>query len=142
MKKRITMAGIWIGIFLGMVIVAYAITSLFFTGSQTSDLSKKEIFQFDLDTGLTSAEIGSGDIFSVAPVIYNDETEEMYMFVKVQMPVYTDSTGESADSLLYTYDVSGDWTLVESGSETAVYAYGSGGMTTLYLGESTTALTN
>ena len=64
------------------------------------------------------------------------------MFVKVQMPVYTDSTGESADSLLYTYDVSGDWTLVESGSETAVYAYGSGEMTTLYLGESTTALTN
>lgn len=91
---------------------------------------------------MTSAEIGSGDSFSVAPVIYNDATEEMYVFVEVQMPVYTDSTGESADSLLYTYDVSGDWTLVESGSETAVYAYGSGEMTTLYSGESTTALTN
>lgn len=58
-------------------IVAYDITNLFFTASQTSEFSKKEMFQFDLDTGLASAEIAPGDSFSVSPVIYNDATEEM-----------------------------------------------------------------
>ena len=51
MKKRIIASGLWIGIFIATVIVAYAITSLYFTKSQTSDFSKKQIFQFDLDTG-------------------------------------------------------------------------------------------
>lgn len=128
---------------MAMVIVAYAITNLFFTASQSSELSKKEIFQFDLDTGLSSAEIGPGDSFSVSPVIYNDATEEMYMFLEIQMPEYTadSSLPEAGDSLLYTYDVNGEWTLVENGNGTVVYAYGSADMTILQPGESTNALT-
>ena len=47
------------------VIVVYAITSLFLTKSQTSEFSKKQIFQFDLDTGLSSSEVGPGDSFAV-----------------------------------------------------------------------------
>lgn len=79
-KKRIISIGSWIGIFMATVIVVYAITSLFFRSSQISEFSKKEIFQFNLDTGLSSAEIGPGDSFSVSPVIYNDDTEETYVF--------------------------------------------------------------
>lgn len=56
------------------------------------------------------------------------------------MPVYTDAS--TADSLFYTYDVNGDWTLVENGTGTAVYAYAGADMTVLQPSESTTALTN
>ena len=124
------------------VIVAYAITNLFFTNSETSEFSKKQIFRFNLDTGISSGEIGPGDSFSVSPVIYNDATEEMYVFLEIQMPEYTDSSlSEPGDSLLYTYEVNEEWTLVESGNGTVVYAYGSADMTALQPGESTSALT-
>ena len=124
------------------VIVAYAITNLFFTKSQTSEFTKKQIFQFDLDTGLRSGEIGPGDSFSVSPVIINDATEEMYVFVEIQMPEYlASSLPESGDSLLYTFDANEEWILVESDNETVVYAYGSAEMTALQPGESTSALT-
>lgn len=59
------------------------------------------------------------------------------------MPEYTDSS-LSGDSLLYTFDVNGEWTLVESGERgngTVVYAYGGADMTALQPGESTSALT-
>ena len=65
MKKRIITNGLWIGIFMATVIAAYAVTNLFFTKSQTSDFSKKQIFQFDLNTGLSSSEVGPGDSFAV-----------------------------------------------------------------------------
>ena len=142
MKKRIITIGLWTGIFVATVIVVYAITNLFFTKSQTSEFSKKQIFQFDLDTGISSSEIGPGDSFSVSPVIFNDATEEMYVFVEIQMPEYTDSSlPESGDSHLYTFEVNEEWTLVESSSETVVYAYANADMTALQPGESTSALT-
>lgn len=127
-------------------IVICAITSLFFTSSKSSKFSKEQIFQFDLDTGLSSGEIGPGDSFSVSPVIYNDATEEMYVFLEIQMPDYTSDNTDSSlsDSLLYPYDVNGEWTLVESserGNGIVVYAYGSANMTALQPGESTSALT-
>lgn len=142
MKKRVITIGLWTGIFMATVMVTYAITNLFFTKSQTSEFSKKQIFQFDLDTGISSGEIGPGDSFSVSPVIFNDATEEMYVFVEIQMPEYTDSSlPESGDSLLYTFDVNEEWTLVESGNGTVVYAYGRADMTALQPGESTSSLT-
>lgn len=58
------------------------------------------------------------------------------------MPEYTDSSlPESGDSLLYTFDVNEEWTLVESGKGTVVYAYGRADMTALQQGESTSSLT-
>lgn len=82
----------------------------------------------------------------MSPVIYNDATEEMYVFLEIQMPDYTSDNTDSSlsDSLLYPYDVNGEWTLVESserGNGTVVYAYGSANMTALQPGESTSALT-
>ena len=117
--------------FFASAIVAYAVASLFFTRNETSDFSKKTIFQFNLSTGLTSAEIGPGDSFSTSPLIYNDATEDMYVFIKVEMP--TVDSGEK----LYAFDLNSSWVEVEDG----VYAYGSEEMTTLPPGESTTALT-
>ena len=134
-KKRIITSGLWIGIFIATVIVAYAITSLFFTKSQTSDFSKKQIFQFDLDTGLGSGEVGPGDSFSVSPVISNDATEEMYVFIQVDMPA-------TADGVLYSFDADDEWCFLSEDGGTVVYAYGSAEMTVLYPGDSTSALTN
>ena len=135
MKKRIITIGMLTGIFMATVIVAYAITNLFFTQIRTTEFSKKVIFQFDLDIGMSSGEVGPGDSFSVSPVIFNDATEEMYVFVKIQMP-------ELEGSPLYTFQVNEEWILVESSNETVVYAYGNTDMTILNPGESTSALTN
>ncbi len=135
MKKRIITSGLWIGIFIATVIVAYAITSLFFTKSQTSEFSKKQIFQFDLDTGLGGGEVGPGDSFSVNPVIFNDATEEMYVFIQVDMPA-------TADGALYSFDADDEWRFLSEDGGTVVYAYGSAEMTALSPGETTSALTS
>ena len=123
------------------VIVAYATTNLFFTKSHTSEFSKKQIFQFALNTSMSSGEIGPGDSFSVSPVIINDATAAMYVFMEIQMPEYLDSSlPESGDSLLYTFDANEEWILVESGNGTVVYAYGNAAMVALQPGESTSAV--
>lgn len=116
------------------VIVAYAVTNLFFTKSQTSDFSKKQIFQFDLDTGLSSGELGPGDSFSVSPVIFNDSTEEMYVFIQVDMP-------KTDNGMLYSFAAADDWCFLSEDGGTVVYAYGNSEMTALQPGESTSALT-
>ena len=135
MKKGIITIGFWTGIFLASAIVAYAITNLFFSQSQTSEFYKKQIFQFELDAGMRSGEIGPGDSFAVCPVILNTATEEMYVFIQVVMPT-------TADGALYSFDVDGEWTLVENANGTVVYAYGNTEMAVLCPGESTSALTS
>ena len=71
MKKKIISIGLWTGLFLATVIVAYAITNLFFTQSRTTGFSKKVIFQFNLDIGTSAEEVGPGDSISVNPVVTN-----------------------------------------------------------------------
>lgn len=99
-------------------------TNLFFTQTRTTELSKKVIFQFDLNIGMCSGEVGPEDSFSVSPVVFNDATEEMYVFVKIQI-------SELEDSHLYTFQVNEEWILVESSNEMVVYAYGNTDMTIL-----------
>ena len=124
MKKRIISLGWGIGIFMAMVMVSYAVTNLFFTKSQTSDFSKKKIFQFDLDTGLSSGEVGPGDSFSVSPVIFNEATEEMYVFIKIDMP-------ETEDGTLYSFDVDDEYTAIDDINITITgYAIGTEDMST------------
>ena len=72
--------------------LVYAITSLFYTHSVTSNLSKKTVFQFDLTTDMVATEVGPGDYFEVKPVIYNAATEDMYVFIQVGMPTIGDKT--------------------------------------------------
>ena len=136
MIKKVIKAGIAVGIFLGVAIVAYAITNLFSMKSYTTSFTPKQIFQFDFNTGLNGGEVGPGDSFSVNPVIYNDATEDMFVFIQVDMPFVDGSP-------LYTFEVDADWTEVESDGGVVVYAYatGSEAMTVLTPGERTTALT-
>ena len=136
MNKKAAKAGIACGIFFGAAIVAYAITNLFVTKSEKSNFTKKQMFQIELDTGLNSGEIGPGDSFPANPVICNDATEDMFVFIRVEMPFVDGST-------LYTFEGDRGWTQVESDGGVVVYAYtdGSECMTVLTPGESTTALT-
>ena len=92
--------------------------------------------QFDLTTDMSSGEVGPGDSFSVNPFIYNDATEDMYVFIEIEMPLVWTTP-------LYSFIPSDDWCVVESDGGVVVYAYtaGSEGMTALTPGESTTALT-
>ena len=71
----------------------------------------------------------------MSPVIFNDATEEMYVFVGIQMPI-------TSDGMLYVFDANEGWTIVESGNGTVIYAYGTDEMTLLAPGDSTSALTN
>lgn len=114
MNKKASKIGIVFGILMGATIVAYAITSLFFTTSERSNLSKKTVFQFDLTTDMSTTVVGPGDSFDVKPVIYNDATEEMYAFIKIEMPT-------TVNGALYSFDVDNDWMLVESGNDTFGY---------------------
>ena len=70
--------------------IVYAITSLFFTNSETSKLNKKTVFQFNLTTDMSATEVGPGDSFDVKPVVYSDATEEMYVFIQIDMPTTVD----------------------------------------------------
>ena len=80
--------------------------------------------------------------FSMGPRRDDGHCAESNAMQEIQMPEYTDSSlPESGDSLLYTFDVNEEWTLVESGKGTVVYAYGRADMTALQQGESTSSLT-
>lgn len=134
MKKKVVKIAVVFGLFLGATMVVYAITSLFFTSSETSKLSKKTKFKFDLTTDMTETDVGPGDSFDVKPVINSDATEEMYAFIQVNMPI-------TAEGELYTYDVDDGWTTIIDNEGTFVYAYADSEMTVLQPGESTSALT-
>lgn len=55
MREKRWAAGTWIGVLITTVMVAYALTNLFATKSYTSNLTKKQVFQFDLETGCPAA---------------------------------------------------------------------------------------
>ena len=114
--------------------LVYAITSLFYTHSVTSNLSKKTVFQFDLTTDMVATEVGPGDYFEVKPVIYNVATEDMYVFIQVDMPTIGDRT-------LYSFNVDSDWSPVSINGGTVVYAYAGSEMTTLQPGDYTSSFT-
>ena len=68
-------------------------------------------------------------ILTLYPVIYNDATEDMFVFIRVDMSF--------VDGLpLYTFEVDSGWTQVESDGGMVVYAYtdGSECMTVLKIG--------
>ena len=83
---------------------------------------------------MEAIEVGPGDGFDVKPVVHNDATEEMYVFIQIEMPVMDDEA-------LYSFDADSEWCVVSENGGTVVYAYGSAGMTVLQPGESTSALT-
>ena len=134
MNKKAVRMGIVCGVLLGTTMIAYAITTLFYTKSVTSHFTKKTVFQFDLTTDMVEAEVGPGDCFDVEPVICNDGTKEMYVFMRVDVPV-------AADGALYSFDVDDEWIPVSDRDGTIIYAYAGSEMIVLQPGESTCALT-
>lgn len=134
MNKNAVRIGVACGILLGTTIIVYAITSLFFTKSETSKLSKKTVFQFDLTTDMAATEVGPGDSFALSPTIFNDATEEMYVFIQVDMPT-------TVDGVIYSFSVDNEWIPVSDNDGTIIYAYASSEMTALQPGDSTSALT-
>lgn len=105
MNKKAVRIGVACGILLGATMIVYAITSLFFTNSETSKLNKKTVFQFNLTTDMSATEVGPGDSFDVKPVVYSDATEEMYVFIQVDMPT-------TVDGALFLFDTDNDWCVV------------------------------
>lgn len=134
MNKKVVGTGIVCGILLCTTIIAYAITTLFYSNSVTSNLTKKVVFQFDLSTDMEETEVGPGDSFDVKPIIYNDATEEMYVFIRIDMPT-TDG------GVLYTFEVQDEWITVSNNGGTIVFAYAGSEMTVLQPGDCTFALT-
>ena len=134
MNKKLVKAVIVCGVLVLTTVIAYAITTLFFTKSVSSQLSKKMVFQFDLETDMTATEVGPGESFDVKPVVTSDATEAMYVFIQVDMP-------ETFDGALYTFEVHPDWIPVGDSDGRVVYAYAGSEMTPLQPGDSTSALT-
>lgn len=83
---------------------------------------------------MASTEVGPGDSFDVRPIVYSDATEEMYVFIQVDMPTTT-------DGVLYSFEVDSEWVPVSDNNGTIVYAYAGSDMTALQPGDSTSALT-
>ena len=73
---------------------------------------------------MAATKVGPGDSLDVKPVIYNDATEEMYVFIQVDMPT-------TADGTLYSFDVDDEWCVVSEDDGTVVYTYGGTEMTIL-----------
>ena len=135
--KKTRKVGIVILLLVAMSIAAYAITSLFTSKSIKSKLTKKTIFEFNLEADIENTEIGPGDSFAVNPTVTNDGTEEMYAFVKID-------SAEANGSMIYAINNADDWDVVEETSDSVVYAYtdGNGEMYRLAPGEVTTNVTD
>lgn len=135
--KRIMKIAVMIGLLVIGGAGVYAMTRYYLAKSVRSEFTKKHIFTFDLSTELTPEEIGPRDSFRVNPTVYNDATEEMYVFLSLDMPLVS-------ETVLYSYEINDDsWIMVEEAGGTVVYAYASNDiMTPLSLGEITTALTD
>ena len=133
--KRSTAVILILAILAMTTVVAYAVTTLFFKGEpQTSDYSKKTYFQFAGDGFFTaSGEVGPSESMSINPVISSNATVDMYVFIRVEMPGYSDAG-------LYEIDVNSGWECIESGANGdkwfSVYRYND----VVAPGASTTAL--
>lgn len=124
--KNIAKAGMAVGLFLGATLITYALTSFFTKKDFFLTPQKKPIFEIVVSGGEQPGEISPGDSFPTSPTVYNDATEEMYVFITV------------SDGGLYEFVVGDGWVEVEDG----VYAYGGEEMTTLAPGETTKPLTS
>lgn len=120
-----------VGLFLGAALVTYALTSFFTRAEVVLSPEKKSFFEIEVRDCGTPGLIGPGESFETSPTVYNNATEEMYVFMKVEMPVV-------GGELLYSFTKGAEWVEVEDG----VYAYGGDKMTVLGVGDSTPALTS
>lgn len=134
--KRSTAMLLTLVILMTTGVVAYAVINYITTGTQTSVFTKKEYFEMDGSQFFTAeGDIGPGESMSINPIITSESSVDMYVFIRVEMPIY-DGGG------LYELNVDSGWSLVESGENDGtwveVYRYDD----VLTPEQSTTALSN
>ena len=104
-------------------VVAYAVINYITTEMQTSVFTKKEYFDISGSQFFTAeGDIGPGESMSVNPIITSESSVDMYVFIRVEMPVYNSGEG------LYSFEPNSEWSLVESsegldGKWVEVYRY-------------------
>lgn len=109
MKKRFTAILITLAILMTKGVVAYAVINYITTATQTSVFNKKEYFEMECSEIFAgTSEVGPGDTVSINPMITSRSSVDMYVFIRVEMPIY--NGGE-----LYDLAVDASWSLVESG---------------------------
>jgi len=126
MKKRFAVTLLTLAILSATVMVVYAVINFISIEPQTSSFIKKEYFEMTgSDFFIEDGEIGIGDSAGIDPVITSKASVDMYVFIRVEMPVFTDAEGN--DSGLYSLNTDDSWTLVDSyeadGKWIEVYGY-------------------
>ena len=108
MKKRLTTILLMLLILMTTTVVAYALVTYITTKTQTSSFNKKEYFEMSgSEIFSASSEVGPGVEISINPTITSESSVDMYVFIKVEMPIYN-GTG------LYELNVDTGWSMVES----------------------------
>ncbi len=136
MKKRSTVILLSLVMMAVTVVVVYAAITFISTDTQTSRFIKKEYFEMSgNDFFIEDGEIGPGESRSIDPVITSVASVDMYVFIRIEMPVF-------GDGGLYELVPDANWTLVDSyeadGQWIEVYGY----TEALAPEASTTALSN
>ena len=134
MKKRSTAILLSLAMMAVTVVVVYAAITFISTETQTSSFIKREYFEMSgSEFFVEDGEIGIGESTGINPVITSKASVDMYMFIRVEMPVFEDGG-------LYTLNTDDSWMLVDSyeadGKWIEVYGY----MEALTPEASTTAL--
>lgn len=86
MKKKLIKCVTSFFVIVMFCIAVYASVILFISVSENSNFTKKRIFEFNLTSGLNTAEIGPSDSCAINPYIYNSSTEQMHVFIKFNTP--------------------------------------------------------
>lgn len=108
-KKRSTTLLLVLSILALTAVVVYAVVNFTSTQTYTTSFTKKEYFKLGTEELITNTnEIGIGESVTISPVLTSDASVDMYVFIRVEMPVYNDDG-------LYDLDVNDTWKLVESG---------------------------
>ena len=108
MKKRLTTILITLALLMTTTVVAYALVTYITTKTQTSSFTKKEYFEMSGSEIFSAlSEVGPGEKVSINPTITSESSVDMYVFIRVEMPVLND-TG------LYELNVDTGWSMVES----------------------------
>lgn len=121
LKKRFATILITLAILMSTGIVAYALVSYITTATQTSSFTKKEYFEMECSEIFSgTSEVGPGDTVSTNPTITSESSVDIYVFIKVEMPVFNDAG-------LYELAVNDSWSMVErsesNGTWVEVYRY-------------------
>lgn len=108
MKKYFTTILITLTLLMTTTVVAYALVTYITSETQTSSFTKKEYFEMECsEIFAETSEAGPGEKVSINPTITSESSVDMYVFIRVEMPVFNDAG-------LYELAVNDRWSLVES----------------------------